>query len=462
MAKKNKKIVKYRKPVNINIGIIIFAFLFVYLLIITVLYVTKDKIHIYEVREGTLTQDVDYTALVLRDEEIRSAGQAGTVNYYMREGEKAGVGDLVYSIDESGEATEQLAQNSEDENKLSEENLNYLKKQLLSFNLNYDGMNFDQLYDIKYSLQSLMWDYISVSAMDELGEILNDESNFFQLNYADISGMILYQVDGYEGLDVSQITKNYFDESQYSRTYLTPGKMVAPEDPVYKIVKNDNWSLIIPITKEDVLAFADQTTATVRFAGEDEELTGAYSTFIGADGETYARVDFTKYIDKVLSERFVDIELCRDQTEGLKIPVSSIVQKDFYTIPVEYLTTGGNEDEKGFLKEVYSETGEKSVEFVSPTIYETTDEYYYVDPSAFDAGTNLVKPDSDEHYQITAKAPLTGVYNVNKGYAVFRKVEILEQNSEYCIVSEDTQYGISVYDHIVLDGSKVTENDIIY
>lgn len=58
--------------------------------------------------------------------------------------------------------------------------------------------------------------------------------------------------------------------------------------------------------------------------------------------------------------------------------------------------------------------------------------------------------------------PLEGVYNINKGYAVFRKVDILEQNEDYCIVSDESPYGLAVYDHIVLDSSAVNENDIIY
>ena len=59
-------------------------------------------------------------------------------------------------------------------------------------------------------------------------------------------------------------------------------------------------------------------------------------------------------------------------------------------------------------------------------------------------------------------APLQGVYNVNKGYAVFRKVEILFQNQEYTIVDTGTNFGISLYDHIALDASSIAENEIIH
>ena len=73
----------------------------------------------------------------------------------------------------------------------------------------------------------------------------------------------------------------------------------------------------------------------------------------------------------------------------------------------------------------------------------------------------MIKPDSNEKYSLEETASLQGVYNINRGYAVFRKVEILFQNQEYTIVDTGTNYGISMYDHIALDSSAIKENEII-
>ena len=56
---------------------------------------------------------------------------------------------------------------------------------------------------------------------------------------------------------------------------------------------------------------------------------------------------------------------------------------------------------------------------------------------------------------------LTGVYNINKGYAVFKQINILTKNEDYAIIETKTTYGISLYDHIALDGSKVKENQLV-
>mgnify|MGYP000591570898 FL=1 len=59
-------------------------------------------------------------------------------------------------------------------------------------------------------------------------------------------------------------------------------------------------------------------------------------------------------------------------------------------------------------------------------------------------------------------ATLEGAYNINKGYAVFKQIEVLSTNGEYYTVKKNMDYGLSVYDHIVLDADTVTEGQIIY
>ena len=80
----------------------------------------------------------------------------------------------------------------------------------------------------------------------------------------------------------------------------------------------------------------------------------------------------------------------------------------------------------------------------------------------FKNGDYVVKPQSTERFQIGQTASLQGVYNINRGYAVFKQIEILDSNDEYYTVKQGTSYGLSVYDHIVLDASMVQEGQILY
>ena len=116
------------------------------------------------------------------------------------------------------------------------------------------------------------------------------------------------------------------------------------------------------------------------------------------------------------------------------------------------------------MKEVYSDKG-TSVQFVPADIYYSTDEYYYIDKSDtsdLKAGDYIVKPGSSERFQLGQTASLQGVYNINKGYAVFRQIEVLTSNDEYYTIEKGTKYGLSVYDHIVLNADTVQEGALIY
>lgn len=71
-------------------------------------------------------------------------------------------------------------------------------------------------------------------------------------------------------------------------------------------------------------------------------------------------------------------------------------------------------------------------------------------------------PDSTKRFLVSDVETLEGVYNINKGYAVFREITVIDENEEYCIVEEGSVYGLAQYDHIALDASTVNDEDIVF
>ena len=45
---------------------------------------------------------------------------------------------------------------------------------------------------------------------------------------------------------------------------------------------------------------------------------------------------------------------------------------------------------------------------------------------------------------------------------MFKQIEILNSNDEYYTIKKGTSYGLSVYDHIVLNADTVYEGELIY
>ena len=89
----------------------------------------------------------------------------------------------------------------------------------------------------------------------------------------------------------------------------------------------------------------------------------------------------------------------------------------------------------------------------------------YLDASGkgeFNSGDYLLKPDSEERFQVGPTDTLEGVYNINKGYAVFKQIDIIEENDEYVTVRRGTSYGLNVFDHILLNGEEGEEGQPVY
>ena len=104
-------------------------------------------------------------------------------------------------------------------------------------------------------------------------------------------------------------------------------------------------------------------------------------------------------------------------------------------------------------------------DFRTSGIYYRDDQYFYVSMDDFKLGDYIGKVNSDSQdnrFRIGATGQLDGVYNVNKGYAQFEIVEVLHKNSDYCIVKENLDYSVALYDNIALNGSSASENEIVY
>ena len=60
-------------------------------------------------------------------------------------------------------------------------------------------------------------------------------------------------------------------------------------------------------------------------------------------------ITFNESMVRYAGERFLDIQLVLEDESGLKIPKSSVVEKEFYTVPQDYITQGGDSSQNGVL-----------------------------------------------------------------------------------------------------------------
>lgn len=458
--KKNNKITKFRRPLNVNAGMIVFFIIFIYLVITVIIAATRPQISITEVESGSITDNSSFTGLIIREEQVVNSPADGYMNYYINNGERTAKDERVCMIDTQGTY---IGAASGEAVSFSPQDYSEIASIISLYSNNYSGSRFSDIYSFKYNLQNEVTEIISRQHITNAGT----NSAALEQVIAPASGIVSYSYDGLEGLTADKVTADMFNYASYEKKQLTSSERISANSPAFRLTTNNVWSVVIKLSSEQAASLSqtleeNNTNVQVRFV-KDDISTWATGRIFGSGDDLYAELKMTRYMIRYVADRYVDIELTTAQAEGLKIPSSAVIQKDFYKIPSEYLVTDEDSNEQGFYKTTYTESGNAQTEFVKPTIYKQDDEFCYVDLNEFTLGDYIGEGTSpDTQYRIGATESLSGVYNINQGYAVFRLVDVLYKNDDYYIVDTGTAYGIALYDHIVLNASAVTEDEIIY
>ncbi len=439
-----------KRRLTLNIGTIVFGILFVYILISVFLYMTATHVKSYQVTSGPLAKNQNYTGIAVYTERIVTADTTGYVEYYARDNSRIRKGGVVYGISPELHAKEQIIPD--------DETLAKIRNEMEAFSQTFDPADFHDVYSLKYLVEGdiLNQNLSMVSSVTGTMTIGSET-----VNTALSDGIITYSTDGFENLEYKSVTSDLFDEKSYRMKNLKTDSRIEAGDPVYRIIESDDWSLLIPLTPKQIVRLSSVSRIRVKFLKDGVTQSAGFTILTSSDGSYYGKLDFTSGLIRYIDSRFIDIELVTNTEVGLKIPVSSIVTKKFYTIPEEFSTYGGDDNVIGFLKLTADRQGKTTAVFVTTTLYEKKNGRYYVDGSVLSEGDIIVKDGSTtDRYIVRDSDDLEGVYCMNKGYAVFRKVNILDKNENYCIVEKGTPYGIAQFDNIVQNASSVKESQI--
>lgn len=484
----------YRTPLKYKLLIIVIITTALYTAFSFYTQLSRNAVFFYEVKEGSIINNKEYSGLILRNEIIQRAPAAGYINFYTREGKRVAAGNNVSSIDESGNIQQYLEDNSLSGVNLSDKNLKEIKKELSAFSLKYNDSEFYAIYDAKYNISSSIIELTNFDTLNSLDDMMKAEGGNYLIQTAPSSGIVSFYIDDFSDKDESSLKESDFDSSKYGANFIKSGELVDKDAAIFKIISSDIWSIIFKLNEEDSAAFADKDFLKVKFRGKDMSLRGDFSTFTSSEGILYGKLVFDKYMIQFENDRFVNFDIETEDSSGLKIPKKSVIEKEFYTVPGKYITRGGNGLKEGFLKE--SAQGAQA-EFVPVDIFYQDETYAYLEIGEdeplkegdyiYDSGgkenvqisssailsEEESEEESEESYtpplssavtrqRIGEKATLPGVYNINKGFAAFRHIEVLSSNDEYYIIKKNTKHGLSVYDHILLDTEGVNEGDFIY
>lgn len=456
----NNNISPIKKPINVNIGLIFFLVIMIYIIICVFMFLSSKHIMGYEVKTGSLSVSNVYEGIAIRDETIITSNGAGYVNYYAIEGEKVGNGNLVCSIDETGQLQDYITKDETSNNILSEKDLSEIKNDVVNFSASFDKKNFTDCYDFKYTVKNDVVKISNKTLLSSLNDI-TQVSSLVNLVNSPKSGIVQYYVDGYESYRPNQVCEEWFNKEKYEKQQLVANDIVSIGDPLFKLSDNENWSIVIQVEEDRAKELEEERYVLVKFLKNQYESWAKIETIKGSDNNDYCILTFSNSMITFANDRFITIELMTDVETGLKVPNSAIIEKNFFLVPERFVTIGKNE-EASVLKETFNENGEMVPTNTQVSVYNLEDGEYYLDEDVLRSGDRLMMPEGDDSYTVSKSATLIGVYNINKGYADFKQIQILNSNEEYSIVKSNTAYGLVAYDYIVLDAESVETDELVY
>lgn len=452
--------------------------------------VKKPETNVETVTYGTIDTPVSRQGIIVRDEYVVKSDRAGTPFYEYSEGDYVSKSAVVcqvkdtastdvleeklQSIDkdilETQKSRSDLSAFSEDITRI-ENNMANTVEMFGSRSMKTDA---SYLYSMRTQLDSYMlqrneiWLSEDVESLSQLSEERSSYEQQLSQSMSSVtapeSGVVAFSYDGLEETltpdALDEITVGQLSGSE-KMTYISKVNNVEEGDPLFRIVRSNQWYIVSNFPANEVLDWEVGSTKKLNLIGEDT--TTAVSATIRSitPGETETKVVFScfTYMDEFMDSRTISFSLESETVEGLKIPNNAIVEKSLLKIPLDCLTeSGGNQG-------VLLVNGDNS-KFIATTIISSDDSYAYLAQSdqTLKLGDVILQGTGENagQYTVAEVETMPGVYVANSSMAKFVPITILEQNQEYAIVKSNSSYGLQVYDTIVSDAKNITEGQSIY
>ena len=414
---------------------------------------------IYEVNTTDISDDSPLYGLILRPEEVVNAKEDGYINFYHAESSRIGVGDVVYTLDQNGEVSEMLNQ-LQDTSK-NEESVTAMREVIASFQNTFSLSSYTMLENFQYDVNNILFEKTNGNLYSSLNKVIktSGKNKSFTRYKSNKNGVISYSVDGYEKYKKSAITPELLEEyGKSTRQQLQTTEKVRSGNPVYKLVTGNTWTLVVKLDQEYYDKLQDEDTVRITINKDNISFNASVELW-DQGGVHFASLTTSRFMERYINDRFLQIEFNLKKASGLKIPNSSILKENYFVLPANVITKG--EKGNGVIKQVLDKEGKISQQFTSLGNYFIKKEKYYVDDSVVTGGDKLMISDTGQQFTVSSKESVSGVYCVNQGFSQFRPIDILYQNKEYTIISDSTSGGLAAFDHIVVDPSSLGDTDFI-
>ncbi|KAE9637154.1 HlyD family efflux transporter periplasmic adaptor subunit [Defluviitalea raffinosedens] len=484
--KKRKNHKQKRKERRIVIGGFLSVILMIYLIGSGFKLTKKIPLSIEVVQMGTIDNNIHVKGIIVRDETVIKSTKAGNIQYFIYEGEKVKSGTPICMVANNSA----LSQIQKELDKINEniikvqdqrkefstvqkdiQNVNYQIDDLIdNLRSTYSNKNFIQIYSIKNSIQveiekkQILLSQEDSSSLKNLVLQKNTYENQLAAN-SDVvltpkGGIISYYIDGLEEKFTPKTLDNLAvkDLEQNSEPKdISQMQSVEKNAPLFKIINNYDWYIVGSLSADLAKDWEVGNQVSIQFNDGQPPIKAKIYKIKPVDHDVIFVFQTTEQMTPLISKRNIEFEIVRENYEGIKIPVNSIVEKTFLKIPKEYVQQSGRQT-------VVIKKGMESDELIPVEMAFEDEKNIYIlqEASALKMYDTLVLPENTEsEYVIKESQSSIGVFAVNGGIIRFKKIEILVQNNDYAIVKQDTPSGIRLYDQIVSNAKNAKDNQLL-
>ena len=232
------------------------------------------------------------------------------------------------------------------------------------------------------------------------------------------------------------------------------GKNVSQGDPLFKIVRSNDWYIVsyIPNNLIEEWTVGDTVNIYIRNKAEDQrKVEMQIASLNTGEKNSLVILKSTKYLTDYISVRSVSFETSKAMT-GFKIPNNATVEQTMLKISSNFVVNN----------KIYKKTeGDTVIEMdVVPagTNVEEGMTYIPFDINRLNVGETLVLPENKEKtFTIKDVVTAKGVFVMNTGIAEFTKINLENSasNANYTVLDPGVNTNIRLYDRIVTDTKNI-------
>ncbi len=454
-----------RFPIEINMGTIAFMLIVIYIMAYIISYIGKDKMSIYEVSESDIVDSIEGTGIAIRKEMTVGAAKDGYIYFFVKDGARVQKKALIYAVDTTGKVQSYVQQLLNKEENVSSEEKARITDSLQSFGDSFEDDEFSNVYDAHMNIDHELTSYTDTLLAKNRKEM---EKVIGKKSYVEVKskneGIITFSSDGLENTGLDTVNEELF-ENHPRMIELRSKDKHKKGDPIYRIVLNQRWRLMIPVSETHYrhlkeLKKEGRETLKITFDKDNFSTRAAFACKKNGEGY-YVVLVFDNFVQRYINQRYLRVKLVLSETEGLKIPTSSMVKKRVWEIPADLLTRGGNSSEEDQVNVVTKKKNKTVLTQKKVKVYQLQEDKALISMNGLKNGQVLSDPERTRTFVLGQTRILQGVYVVNRGFTVFRQIDILEKNDDYCIVSASGSE-LELYDRIILNGNTTEEGRVIY